>query len=184
MEPASWGAPDAHPLVSSTPPVTPSTARRGADTSPGAGPDAALSGTSGPPEPAERVEQPAKLVRIGSMVKQLLEEVRTAPLDGAGRDRLRSIQAASVEELRDGLAPELSAELDRLARPLAEEPPPSVAELRIAQAQLVGWVEGVFQGLQITLLLEQIEARAQLEGLRSGTTGRQPEFPAGGGTYL
>lgn len=139
------------------------------------------------PGPADQVEQPAKLIRIGSMVKQLLGEVRGAPLDEAGRSRLRAIHAASIRELEDGLAPELCAELDRLALPFAEPSTPSVAELRIAQAQLVGWLEGVFHGIQMTLFLQQMTARAQLAELRGGGPPPPPpqlEFPPSGGTYL
>jgi hypothetical protein len=141
--------------------------------------------TSGPPAPTDLVGQPAKLIRIGSMVKQLLDEVRTAPLDEASRNRLRDIHAASICELEDGLSPELCAELDRLALPFDEEQTPSVAELRIAQAQLIGWLEGLFHGIQMAVLLQQMTARAQLEGLHGGTPPpQQLEFPSSGGTYL
>lgn len=88
------------------------------------------------------VEQPAKVMRIGTMIKQLLEEVRAAPLDDASRNRLREIHATSIRELEEGLAPELREELDRLTLPFNEDAAPSDAELRIAQAQLVGWLEG------------------------------------------
>ena len=88
------------------------------------------------------VEQPAKVMRIGSMIKQLLEEVRTAPLDEAGRARLRAIHERSIKELEAGLAPELVDELERISLPFGEDTVPSEAELRIAQAQLVGWLEG------------------------------------------
>src|SRR5246500_4151162 len=93
------------------------------------------------------VEQPAKGMRIGTMIKQLLEEVRAAPLDEASRTRLREIHATSIRELEEGLAPELREELDRLTLPFNEDAAPSDAELRIAQAQLVGWLEGLFQRL-------------------------------------
>ncbi|MGH3849696.1 MAG: bacterial proteasome activator family protein, partial [Pseudonocardiaceae bacterium] len=97
------------------------------------------------------VEQPAKVMRIGTMIKQLLEEVRAAPLDDASRNRLREIHATSIRELEDGLAPELREELDRLTLPFNEDASPSDAELRIAQAQLVGWLEGLFHGIQTAL---------------------------------
>jgi hypothetical protein len=115
----------------------------------------------------ELVEQPAKVMRIGTMIKQLLEEVRAAPLDDASRNRLREIHATSIRELEDGLAPELREELTRLALPLTEETP-SDAELRIAQAQLVGWLEGLFHGIQTALFAQQMAARAQLEHMRQG----------------
>ena len=113
--------------------------------------------------PAEMVEQPAKVMRIGSMVKQLLEEVRAAPLDDAARGRLREIHSSSVKELSDGLAPELQEELQRLTLPFGDETTPSDAELRIAQAQLVGWLEGLFHGIQTAMLAQQMAARMQLE---------------------
>lgn len=114
----------------------------------------------------EQVEQPAKVMRIGSMIKQLLEEVRAAPLDEASRVRLKEIHASSVKELEDGLAPELVEELERLSLPFTDEATPSDAELRIAQAQLVGWLEGLFHGIQTTLFAQQMAARAQLEQMR------------------
>lgn len=114
------------------------------------------------------VEQPAKVMRIGTMIKQLLEEVRVAPLDDASRNRLREIHAISIRELEDGLAPELREELDRLTLPFSEDATPSDAELRIAQAQLVGWLEGLFHGIQTALFAQQMAARAQLEQMRQG----------------
>jgi hypothetical protein len=114
------------------------------------------------------VEQPAKVMRIGTMIKQLLEEVRAAPLDDASRNRLREIHAKSVRELEEGLAPELREELERLALPLTEDTVPSDAELRIAQAQLVGWLEGLFHGIQTALFAQQMAARQQLEQMRQG----------------
>jgi hypothetical protein len=115
---------------------------------------------------AEMVEQPAKVMRIGSMIRQLLEEVRSAPLDEKSRARLREIHESSIKELEDGLAPELVAELERLSLPFAENEVPSEAELRVAQAQLVGWLEGLFHGIQTTLFAQQMAARAQLEQMR------------------
>ncbi|HNA49297.1 MAG TPA: bacterial proteasome activator family protein [Mycobacterium sp.] len=112
------------------------------------------------------VQQPAKVMRIGTMIKQLLEEVRAAPLDEASRNRLREIHATSIRELEDGLAPELREELERLALPFSDETVPSDAELRIAQAQLVGWLEGLFHGIQTALFAQQMAARAQLEHMR------------------
>jgi hypothetical protein len=119
-----------------------------------------------PTNVAEMVEQPAKVMRIGSMIKQLLEEVRAAPLDEASRARLKEIHKSSIAELEKGLAPELISELERLSLPFAEEGVPSEAELRIAQAQLVGWLEGLFHGIQTALFAQQMAARAQLEQMR------------------
>ena len=112
------------------------------------------------------VEQPAKVMRIGSMIRQLLEEVKAAPLDEASRNRLKEIHAASVKELESGLAPELVEELERLSLPFTEEATPSDGELRIAQAQLVGWLEGLFHGIQTAIYAQQMSARAQLEQMR------------------
>ena len=114
------------------------------------------------------VEQPAKVMRIGTMIKQLLDEVKAAPLDDASRNRLREIHATSIRELEDGLAPELREELQRLALPFSEDSVPSDAELRVAQAQLVGWLEGLFHGIQTALFAQQMAARAQLEHMRQG----------------
>ncbi|GAA2148950.1 uncharacterized protein DUF2587 [Humibacillus xanthopallidus] len=116
--------------------------------------------------PADLVEEPAKVMRIGSMIKQLLEEVRNAPLDEAGRRRLADIHHRSLEELKDGLAPELVDELDRIALPFGEDSP-SDAELRIAQAQLVGWLEGLFHGIQTALVAQQMAAQQQLQQMRA-----------------
>jgi hypothetical protein len=137
---------------------------------------------------AELVEQPAKVMRIGSMIKQLLEEVRAAPLDEASRKRLREIHHSSIEELASGLAPELREELERLSLPFTGDEVPSDAELRIAQAQLVGWLEGLFHGIQATLFAQQMAARAQLEEMRQRALppGSSPQQPgnAGSGLYL
>ncbi|MEU6264261.1 bacterial proteasome activator family protein [Saccharopolyspora shandongensis] len=135
------------------------------------------------------VEQPAKVMRIGTMIKQLLEEVRAAPLDEASRTRLKEIHQSSIRELEQGLAPELIEELERLSLPFAQESTPSESELRIAQAQLVGWLEGLFHGLQTALFAQQMAARAQLEqmrrGLPAGSGGEvEPGHQRGTGQYL
>ncbi|MDH6111815.1 hypothetical protein P3T36_002129 [Kitasatospora sp. MAP12-15] len=123
----------------------------------------------------EMVEQPAKVMRIGSMIKQLLEEVRAAPLDEASRVRLKAIHASSIKELELGLAPELVEELERLSLPFMDDTIPTEAELRIAQAQLVGWLEGLFHGIQTALFAQQMAARAQLEQMRRALPpGSQP----------
>jgi hypothetical protein len=114
----------------------------------------------------EMIEQPAKVMRIGSMIRQLLEEVRAAPLDEKSRVRLKEIHQSSIKELEDGLAPELVKELDRLSLPFTEGDLPSESELRVAQAQLVGWLEGLFHGIQTTLFAQQMAVRAQLEQMR------------------
>jgi hypothetical protein len=143
----------------------------------------------------DMVEQPAKVMRIGTMIKQLLEEVRAAPLDDASRNRLREIHQRSIVELEDGLAPELREELERLSLPFTEEGTPSDAELRVAQAQLVGWLEGLFHGIQTALFAQQMAARVQLEQMRRGLPpgsggmlpgGDGPEGPGirGTGQYL
>ena len=111
------------------------------------------------------VEQPAKVMRIGRMVQQLLEEVKAAPLDEPGRKRLATVLHTSIKELKDGLAPELDDELDRLIQPF-DETPPTESELRIAQAQLVGWLEGLFHGIQTAIYAQQMAARSQLEQMR------------------
>ena len=131
-------------------------------------------------ELGDAVTSPAKVMRIGSMVKMLLEEVRHAPLDEAGRDRMRDIYDISVRELSDSLSPDLAEELGRVARPFTGEETPSEAELRVAQAQLVGWLEGLFHGIQATLFAQQVNARNQLEEMRRrAIPGRQGPDPSG-----
>ncbi len=121
--------------------------------------EATLEGT------AESIEQPAKVMRVGSMIRQLLEEVRQAPLDPTSRQRMKEIYESSVRELADGLSPDLVEELDRLALPFSSDEP-SDAEIRLAQAQLVGWLEGLFHGIQAALFAQQVAARAQFEEMR------------------
>lgn len=125
-------------------------------------------------ENTEVIEQPSKIMRIGTMVRALLEEARAADLDEAGRDRLRAIYDTSVEELSSTLSPDLRSELKRLAHPFSAENPPSGPELRIAQAQLVGWLEGLFQGIQATMFAQQMAARQQLESMRQIGPGARP----------
>ena len=123
-------------------------------------------------ELTDLVEQPAKVMRIGSMIRQLLEEVKSAPLDDASRNRLKEIHRSSIKELESGLAPELVEELERLSLPFTEDATPSDAELRIAQAQLVGWLEGLFHGIQTAIYAQQVSARAQFEQMRRALPGR------------
>jgi len=130
--------------------------------------------------PADLVEQPAKVMRIGSMIKQLLEEVRNAPLDEKGRARLADVHERSIAELKDGLAPELVEELERIALPFTEDAP-SDAELRVAQAQLVGWLEGLFHGIQTALVAQQMAAQAQLQQMRALPPGHSAPPGQGGG---
>lgn len=134
--------------------------------------------------PLELVEQPAKVMRIGGMIRQLLEEVKAAPLDEASRNRLKEIHESSIAELEEGLASELVEELRRLSLPFGEETP-SEGELRIAQAQLVGWLEGLFHGIQTAIYAQQMAARAQLEQMRRalppGALGAGPGVPPQGG---
>ena len=128
------------------------------------------------------VEQPAKVMRIGNMIRQLLAEVKSAPLDDASRQRLRAIHQTSITELKDGLAPELAEELERITLPFSDDATPSDAELRIAQAQLVGWLEGLFHGIQTALFAQQMAARAQLEQMRRALPAGPPPHvhPEGG----
>ncbi|MGI8984109.1 MAG: proteasome activator [Acidimicrobiales bacterium] len=141
-------------------------------------------------EATESVASPAKVLRIGSMTKELLEEVRRAPLDDAGRARLREIYETSVHELADGLSGDLKDELARLSSPFSAETP-SDSELRVAQAQLVGWLEGLFHGIQAAIFSQQMAAQAQLQqmrgrpGLPPGVVGPEPDTAAARpGTYL
>lgn len=130
----------------------------------------------------EFADQPAKLLRIGAMVRQMLEEVRRAPLDEGGRKRLREVHERSVRELKGILSEELVEELDEVTIPFAEDTP-TESELRISQAQLVGWLEGLFHGIQAALLAQQMQSQAQLGELRRQALTRQKEQP-GSGQYL
>lgn len=151
----------------------------------GAGGDATGATEDGDEERTEAVEEPGKVMRIGTMVKQLLDEVRQAPMDEAGRIRLKEIYEQSVRELSSGLSPDLSEELDRMTMPF-ETAVPSEAELRVAQAQLVGWLEGLFHGIQASLVAQQMAARAQLDQMRQRGLPRPDGDDAGPrpGTYL
>ncbi|MEQ8716059.1 MAG: DUF2587 domain-containing protein [Acidimicrobiales bacterium] len=154
-------------------------------------------GDTGDEEPTESIEQPAKVMRVGAMMRQLLEELREASLDEPSRDRLRSIYETSIAELSSAVSPDLRDELDRLTLPFAGDETPSEAELRVAEAQLVGWLEGLVQGIQATLFAQQMAAQQQLANMRqqlpAGPQGRPgappgqgPQTPTDGrhGTYL
>lgn len=148
--------------------------------------------------PAAVVAEPAKVMRIGTMVKQLLDEVREAPLDDAARERLAEIHERSLRELEDGLSEELVAELHRITLPFTDDRSPSDAELRIAQAQLVGWLEGLFHGIQTALVAQQMAAQNQLvqmrhalppgagpqQGMQMGMPGQGERGDHGTGQYL
>lgn len=137
------------------------------------------------PSAREAIEQPAKVMRVGTMMKQLLEEVRQASLDESSRDRLREIYATSIEELGSALSPDLRDELDRLILPFPEDHPPSQAELQVAKGQLVGWLEGLIQGIQAALFAQQVSAQQQLANIRAELpSGDQPRPDRGPGTYL
>jgi hypothetical protein len=125
----------------------------------------------------ELVEQPAKVMRVANMIRQLLDEVKSAPLDEASRQRLKAIHEASIKELESGLAPELVEELERLSLDFTDDSTPTEAELRIAQAQLVGWLEGLFHGIQTALFAQQMAARQQLESMRRALPGGQQIRP-------
>jgi hypothetical protein len=142
------------------------------DGEPGAGPA---------PAEDESVVEPAKVMRIGRMISRLLDEVKDAPLDDVSRARLREIYTQSIDELAGGLDAELADELRRITSPFAQDFDPTDAELRIAQAQLVGWLEGLFQGLQTALMAQQMAARAQVEQIRRAIPGRPNGPQAGAG---
>jgi len=157
---------------------------------PAQSPPAIVLSDDGPPDeggPEDVITSPAKVLRIGAMTKQLLDEVRQAPLDEAGRARLKDIYETSVRELGECLSDDLRQELSRLTSPFTTDVP-SEAELRIVQAQLVGWLEGLFHGIQASLFAQQAAARNQLAEMRG-----RPQSPLGareegdgtlGGQYL
>lgn len=149
----------------------------------------ALTPTGGEGQPADQpvdatlIGQPAKVMRIGTMVKQLLEEVRNAPLDQAARTRLAEVHDRTLRELEDGLSEELVEELHRITLPFSDDAEPSDAELRVAQAQLVGWLEGLFHGLQTALVAQEMATRAQLSQMRRALPpGAVVRAPGGPGT--
>ncbi|MDE3065588.1 MAG: DUF2587 domain-containing protein [Acidobacteriota bacterium] len=149
------------------------------------GPDEVLPPGQGTPEDevdqsSDYISQPAKVMRIGSMVKTLLDEARSAPLDEAGRLRLREIYETSLHELSGALSPDLGGELSRMALPFSGDVP-SESELRVAQAMLVGWLEGLFHGIQASLFAQQAAAAAQLEKMRDRSLNSGEPRP---GTYL
>ena len=142
---------------------------------------------AGDDAPREAVSEPAKVMRVGSMIKQLLEEVRSTELDEGSRERVKEIYENSVRELASALSPDLQEELGRLALPFDEGEIPSEAELRVAKAQLVGWLEGLFHGIQATLFAQQMAARQQLEDMRGRLPAGDPAAPGGdnpAGQYL
>jgi hypothetical protein len=154
------------------------------------GEQAAGAGEEPTQRPAETITEPAKLLRIASMVRELLDETRQASLDEAGRTRLADVYHRAVGELTEVLSPDLQTELVDLAPPL--EGVPSESEIRVAQAQLVGWLEGLFHGIQAAMFAQQAAARQQFEELRRrGLLSQNPQQPDGppeggprGGTYL
>jgi Protein of unknown function (DUF2587) len=146
------------------------------------GPGESGEAPSGVDESTDFISQPAKVMRIGSMVKTLLDEARSAPLDEAGRTRLKEIYRQSIDELSGALSPDLRGELARMAPPFNSEVP-SESELRVAQAQLVGWLEGLFHGIQASIFAQQAAAAAQLEKMRDRSLQPGPGEPRAG-TYL
>lgn len=134
-------------------------------------------------EPSD-VDSPAKVIRIGAMIKQLLEELRDTELDEPSRDRLRDIYRNSVTELKTAMSPELAEELDHLSFAFDADELPSGVELRMAKAQLVGWLEGLFHGMQAALMAQQMNMRQQLEGMRQQLPEATGPHVRGGPGYL
>jgi len=140
-------------------------------------PDSAQADAAQDDRPQEYIEEPAKVMRVGAMLRQLLEELREATLDEGSRDRLREIYETSLAELGSALSPDLRDELDRITLPFDDDEIPSESELRVAEAQLVGWLEGLIQGIQATLFAQQMAAQQQLANMRGQgqlTAGRPP----------
>lgn len=134
----------------------------------------------------DTIEQPAKVMRLGGMLRQLLAEIRADPLDEMSRSRLREIYEASVNELSASVSEDLQDELERLTSPFTDETTPTRDELRVAKAQLVGWLEGLIQGIQATLFAQQVAAQNQLANMRAPLPpgSRHRELPEPPGTYL
>jgi hypothetical protein len=155
--------------------------QHGASKASGPSADGATSGEKEQEDDVPDINSPAKIIRIGAMVKQLLEEVRNTSLDEASRDQLRSIYERSLDQLKTALSPELANELDQLSFDFPEGSVPTETELRMAQSQLVGWLEGLFHGIQAALVAQQMSARQQLEGMRGQLMQAQPGSPPPGG---
>lgn len=166
--------PETDPTPSDTPPHQSETSMK---------PDI-LDPTDGVQQTENAVSEPTKLIRIASMTKAMLEEVRHAPLDEAGRARLSEIHHQSLAELRGVLSPELASEFDEIFRPMNTDDIPSESLIRIAQAQLIGWLEGLFHGIQATLFTQQMAARAQLEEMQRRQLGPVDRDEQVSGLYL
>lgn len=137
-------------------------------------------------ERQDTITEPGKLLRIALMLREMQEEVRRADPDEAGRQRLKQIHETSLNEMRAVLPGGLKEELDALTLPF-ESDTPTESEIRIAQAQLIGWLEGLFQGIQAAIVSQQMSARQQLEQMRGrGLPSGAPitERPQGTGQYL
>lgn len=143
--------------------------------------DASLPGPGD--EASEQISSPTKLIRIASMVRTMLDEVRRAPLDDAGRKRLKEIHERSLEELESVLSPDLQQELSEVVLPLTSDDP-TESELRLAQAQVVGWLEGLFHGIQATLFTQQAAAQGQLEQMRRRALDQGASASSGPTGYL
>jgi hypothetical protein len=138
---------------------------------------------AGAADDTEQIARPTKLIRIAAMVRALLDEARRAPLDDAGRRSLKEIHERSIHELDEVLSPDLQQELEQVTLPFSSETP-SDAELRIAQAQLVGWLEGLFHGIQATLFTQQVQAQRQFEEMRGRRTLEPGQTERTPGNYL
>lgn len=174
--PTAPSAPEVIEPDSIEPPDGPHASPGGADALLGG--DGSQNGGSPDGEDQPDISSPAKIIRIGAMVKQLLDEVRNTSLDEASRGQLRDIYERSLEQLKSALSPELADELEELSFDFADGAVPSEVELRLAQSQLVGWLEGLFHGIQAALMAQQMSARQQLEGMR-GQLMQGPGGPVG-----
>lgn len=123
---------------------------------------------------APPVSQPTKLIRIASMTRAMLDEARQAPLDEGGRKRLAEVHARSVEALREVLSPDLQEEFNEIMVPLNKSDA-SESEVRVAQAQLIGWLEGLFHGIQASLWSQQMQAQGQLQEMQKRALGAPPQ---------
>lgn len=180
--------PDGGPAAPPTPPGSPAHAEDGEALPEVLHPDTVrgpLPGGEGgdPTEDSQTpdVESPAKIIRIGAMLKQLLDEARNVELDEAARTQLGEIYENSIDQLKTAMSPDLAEELEVLSFDFSKESTPSEAELRMAKAQLVGWLEGLFHGIQATLVAQQMAARQQLEGMRGQLAERSGQLPGGPG---
>jgi len=137
-----------------------------------------------PSQPEPAISDPAKLIRLGTMLQTLMAEVRNADTDVESRKLLARIHNETMEELATVLSSDLMDELSEFTNCCDDEGVPTEAEIRVAQAQLVGWLQGLLQGLQASMAAQQTAAAQQLQQLATRQSAPGPGGPTAGGSGL